>query len=116
MTKGLLVYWITTIVLFLYQGVLTALTAQTEMARESITHRGYLPYLGTALSIAKALGTMALILPQLPKQVKEWAYAGFFFDFVFACISLWGSRWVQPSGLVSLSGFICSDDFLLQLS
>jgi hypothetical protein len=28
-----------------------------------------------------------LVIPQLPKRVKEWAYAGFTFDFLFASIS-----------------------------
>jgi len=28
-----------------------------------------------------------LVIPQIPKRVKEWAYAGFAFDFIFASIS-----------------------------
>jgi hypothetical protein len=30
---------------------------------------------------------LALVIPQIPKRVKEWAYAGFAFDFIFASIS-----------------------------
>jgi hypothetical protein len=28
-----------------------------------------------------------LVIPQIPKRVKEWAYTGFAFDFIFASIS-----------------------------
>jgi hypothetical protein len=48
---------------------------------------GYPDYFGNALVVFKVLGSFVLILPQLPKRVKEWAYAGFAFDFIFACIS-----------------------------
>jgi uncharacterized membrane protein len=64
-----------------------ALTSQSEMAKEGITHLGYPLYFGNALVIFKVLGVLALIIPQMPKRIKEWAYAGFAFDFIFAAIS-----------------------------
>jgi hypothetical protein len=33
------------------------------------------------------LGALALIIPAVPKRIKEWAYAGFGFDFMWAFIS-----------------------------
>lgn len=63
------------------------LTFQTEMAKEGIRHLGYPEYFGTALVVFKVLGALALMIPQVPKRVKEWAYAGFAFDFIFAAIS-----------------------------
>jgi hypothetical protein len=33
------------------------------------------------------LGALVLIIPKVPKRIKEWAYAGFGFDFIFASIS-----------------------------
>jgi hypothetical protein len=39
------------------------------------------------LVIFKVLGVLALVIPNLPKRIKEWAYAGFIFDFLFASIS-----------------------------
>lgn len=38
------------------------------------------------LGIAKALGAIALLLPFLPKALKEWAYAGFGITLVSALI------------------------------
>ena len=66
-----------------------ALTSQTEMAKEGISHLGYPAYFGQALVVFKVLGTLTLIIPQVPKTLKEWAYAGFVFDFIFAAISHW---------------------------
>jgi hypothetical protein len=38
------------------------------------------------LVVFKVLGVLALIIPQVPKRIKEWAYAGFAFVFIFASI------------------------------
>lgn len=88
MKKEKIIFWISTICIFLFEGVMPALTSQTEIAKEGIRHLGYPPYFGNALVVFKVLGTLALIIPQIPKRVKEWAYAGFAFDFIFAAISL----------------------------
>lgn len=82
-----IIFWTTTILIFLFEGVLPALTSQTEMAKEGIKHLGYPEYFGNVLIVFKVLGTLALIIPQIPKRFKEWAYAGFIFDFLFASIS-----------------------------
>jgi len=63
------------------------LTFNTDMAKEGIRHLGYPDYFGTALMVFKVLGALALIIPMVPKRIKEWAYAGFAFDFIFAMIS-----------------------------
>jgi membrane-anchored protein YejM (alkaline phosphatase superfamily) len=64
-----------------------ALTSQTEMAKEGIRHLGYPDYFGVALTVFKVVGALILILPQAKGRIKEWAYAGFTFDFLFATIS-----------------------------
>ena len=64
-----------------------AFTSQTEMAKEGIKHLGYPEYFGNALVVFKVVGALLLIIPQVPKRIKEWAYAGFAFDFIFASIS-----------------------------
>jgi hypothetical protein len=48
---------------------------------------GYPEYFSTALMVFKVLGVLAIVIPQVPKRFKEWAYAGFIFDFLFASIS-----------------------------
>jgi hypothetical protein len=87
MKKAKIIFWITTIIIFLFEGVMPALTSQTELAKEGIRHLGYPEYFGNALVVFKILGVLVLVIPQIPKNVKEWAYAGFGFDFIFASIS-----------------------------
>jgi uncharacterized membrane protein YphA (DoxX/SURF4 family) len=80
-------FWISTGFIFLMEGVMPALTSQTELAKAGISHLGYPQYFGNALVIFKVLGVLALVIPNLPKRIKEWAYAGFLFNFLFASIS-----------------------------
>lgn len=87
MKKTKIIYWVSTIIIVLMEGVMPALTSQTELAKEGIRHLGYPGYFGNALVVFKILGSLALIIPQVPKRFKEWAYAGFIFDFLFASIS-----------------------------
>ena len=87
MKKNKIIFWTTTIIIFLFEGVLTALTSQTEAAKQGVSHLGYPPYFGDALVVFKILGALTLLIPQVPKRIKEWAYAGFAFDFIFASIS-----------------------------
>jgi DoxX-like family len=100
MNKDKIIYWTTTGLIFLFEGVMPALTSQSDMAKEGIRHLGYPEYFGTALAVFKVVGAILLIVPQLPKRVKEWAYAGFAFDFLFASISH-----VAVDGLTSMSFF-----------
>ena len=87
MKKEKVFFWTATIFIALFEGVMPALTWQSELAKEGIRHLGYPEYFGNALVVCKILGVLALIIPLVPKRVKEWAYAGFAFDFIFATIS-----------------------------
>jgi hypothetical protein len=87
MKKDKIIFWTATTIIFLFEGVLTALTSQTELAKQGISHLGYPPYFGNALVVFKILGALALIIPLIPKRFKELAYAGFTFNFLFASIS-----------------------------
>jgi len=87
MKKEKIVFWTATLLIALFEGVMPALTSQTELAKEGLKHLGYPEYFGNALVVFKILGVLALVTPQVPKRIKEWAYAGFAFDFIFASIS-----------------------------
>jgi len=87
MKRDKIFFWITTIIIFLFEGVMPALTAQTELAKQGISHLGYPPYFGNALVVFKVLGALILVIPQIPKRIKVLAYAGFTFNFLFASIS-----------------------------
>lgn len=82
-----IVFWTTTIIIFVMEGLIPSLTSQSELAKEGIRHLGYPEYFGNALVIFKVLGSLALIISRVSKRIKEWTYAGFAFDFIFASIS-----------------------------
>jgi DoxX-like family len=100
MKKDKIIFWVATSIIALFEGVMPALTSQTELAKEGIRHLGYPEYFGNALVVFKVLGVLALVIPKISKQVKEWAYAGFAFDFLFASIS-----YFAVEGVVFLSFF-----------
>src|SRR6478736_5510193 len=83
-----IIFWTSTILIFLFEGVMPALTSQTPLAKEGIRHLGYPEYFGNMLVVFKVAGSLVLILPQVPKRVKEWAYAGFALEFIAAFVSL----------------------------
>ncbi len=87
MKTNKIIYWTTTWIVFLMEGVIPALTSQSELAKQGISRLGYPPYFGNALVVFKVLGALSLIIPQVSKRFKEFAYAGFTFNFLFASIS-----------------------------
>jgi uncharacterized membrane protein YphA (DoxX/SURF4 family) len=82
-------YWTCTVLIFLLEGLMPALTSNTELARQGISHLGYPDYFRVLLTVFKVAGSIALILPAVKGRFKEWVYAGFAFDFVFAAASHW---------------------------
>ena len=48
---------------------------------------GYPPYFITTLGIAKIAGVVVLLIPNKLNWLKEWVFAAFFFDVIFAFIS-----------------------------
>jgi hypothetical protein len=87
MRKDKIIFWTTTIIVFIMEGLIPAFTSQSELAKQGISHLGYPPYFGNALVVFKVLGALVLIIPQASKRLKEFAYAGFTFNFLFASIS-----------------------------
>ncbi|MEO8259257.1 MAG: DoxX family protein [Acidobacteriota bacterium] len=80
-------YWTTTILgpaSFVIGGVLH-LTQSAEVM-STLSHLGYPAYFAPILGLWKLLGAIVLVLPRLPR-LKEWAYAGFFFDLTAAAAS-----------------------------
>lgn len=106
MKKDKIIYWTTTIILFLMEGIMPALTFQTELAKQGISHLGYPSYFGNALVVFKVLGALALIIPQTPKRLKEFAYAGFTFNFLFASISHFAVDSIDFQSLFPLIFFV----------
>ncbi len=60
--------------------------AHGPQVMEGMTKLGYPLYFATILGTWKVLGALAIVLPRFPR-LKEWAYAGMFFDLTGAAIS-----------------------------
>ena len=73
-------YWVATILgpaSFVIGGYLHLTRDPQVMA--TLAHLGYPPYFATILGVWKTLGAIAIVAPGF-QRLKEWAYAGFFFD------------------------------------
>jgi uncharacterized membrane protein YphA (DoxX/SURF4 family) len=80
-------YWIATIfgpASFVIGGILNL--SQSEEVVATMHHLGYPAYFASILGAWKLLGVIAILMPRVPR-LKEWAYAGFFFDLTGAAIS-----------------------------
>ena len=87
MKKTNLLYWT-------FTGLFAALMLSSSIpdvlnlpdAVKFITSLQLPAYFAPMLGWAKILGVIAILIPGFPR-IKEWAYAGFAFDFLFASIS-----------------------------
>ena len=80
-------YWATTVILAmgLLSGGLAQLVRRPETI-EGLTHLGYPVYMSAILGFWKVCGAVTLLVPGLPR-LKEWAYAGIFFNMTGAVVS-----------------------------
>jgi hypothetical protein len=80
MKKTRIFYWITTglfLLLMLFSSVSSL--ASRDKAVEFFNTINMPAYMISFLSVAKLLGVIAILVPGYPR-IKEWAYAGIFFD------------------------------------
>jgi uncharacterized membrane protein YphA (DoxX/SURF4 family) len=87
MTARTVAYWATTafVVFNILSGGLAEL-AQLKGNVEGMQALGYPLYVMTILGTWKLLGSIALLAPRFPR-LKEWAYAGIFFNMTGAAVS-----------------------------
>ncbi len=88
MKKTNILYWIFTglfAALMLFSGISNFLLTQESI--DFISRLGYPTYFIRFIGLAKLLGVIAILLPGFPK-IKEWAYAGLFYDLIAALYSL----------------------------
>ena len=83
----LIAYWVTTILgpaSFVVGGTLFLAHGEQQVA--TLSHLGYPPYLLNILGFWKLAGAIAVVVPGFPR-LKEWVYAGFFFELTGAAAS-----------------------------
>src|SRR5690606_32020589 len=71
------IYWTTTTIIFLFDGVMPAFTSTSDAAKQALGHLLYPEYFAAMLGFFKACGGLLLILPMVQPRFKEWAYFGF---------------------------------------
>jgi hypothetical protein len=89
MKKNKIIFWTTTVFLFLFEGAmpLSTLIFAPSQATAGVVYLGYPAYFAYVLIAFKVFGSILLITPALPRPIKEWTYAGFAFNFICASIS-----------------------------
>ncbi len=86
-TTKSLAYWTTTamVVFAMFSGGIAELAHRPETI-SGMKQLGYPVYFVMILGFWKLLGSLALVVPRFPR-VKEWAYAGIFFNMTGAAVS-----------------------------
>jgi len=87
--KMKLFYWIFTILFaafMTWSAIPDALTVP-DAIKFMHDYLGYPVYFITFIGVAKLLGVVAILIPGYPR-LKEWAYAGLFFDLIGATYSI----------------------------
>ena len=80
-------YWaITAVVAFAVVSGGAAELARRPDNIDGLVKLGYPAYLATIIGFWKVLGGIAILAPRLPR-LKEWAYAGIFFNMTGAAVS-----------------------------
>ena len=83
------IFWIATTIIFLFEGLMPmgTLIFAPQYTTTGTQPLGYPDYFAVSLVIFKFSGALALIIPQIPARIKEWAYAGLTYNLIFAVIS-----------------------------
>lgn len=87
--RNKIIYWVLTLILMVPGaggGVVELFTNGPEPIVKIMLQLGYPLYLMKILGLAKILGGIAILTGKIPR-LKEWAYAGFAFDFLGATAS-----------------------------
>jgi DoxX-like family len=101
-------YWVFTILfagLMIFSAV-GGIQPSEETIKMLHDGMGYPIYFIQFISIAKILGAVAILIPGL-KRIKEWAYAGLFFDLAGAIYSgIAAAKGVDPKMLFMLAWIV----------
>jgi len=85
-TKSIVYWTMTILVAFFMSGGLSQIWQYYANPHGVVPELGYPMYFFAILGFWKALGAVAILVPRFPR-LKEWAYAGIFFDLTGAAAS-----------------------------
>lgn len=107
MKRTNIIFWIFTILFagFMAASGVTGVLVTADSVALITDQLGYPKYIIAFLGVAKILGAAAIVIPGYPR-IKEWAYAGLFFDLIGATYSSIALAGFQPEMLGMLMFFI----------
>jgi len=85
-TKAIAYWTMTILVAFFMSGGIAQLVQYRANPHGVVPELGYPMYFIAILGVWKVLGAIAILVPRYPR-LKEWAYAGIFFDLTGAAAS-----------------------------
>lgn len=94
-----ILYWTFTVLFalfMLFSGITNAMVTEDSVAL-IVDTLGYPKYMVAFLGVAKIVGALGVLVPGIPRWLKEWAYAGLFFDLLGATYSLIAVAGFDPS-------------------
>lgn len=89
MKTNKIIYWVFTLIFALFMGWSGIGGVKPSLESIAFMHDGlgFPIYFIQFISVAKIIGAVALLVPGFPR-IKEWAYAGMFFDLAGAFYSV----------------------------
>lgn len=100
-----ILYWVFTIIfaaLMIFSSIDNVMVGKDSVGLiVDVLH--FPKYMVPFLGVAKLLGVIGILIPQLPRWIKEWSYAGLFFDLsgaTYAIISASGGFMAQHLGML----------------
>lgn len=95
MNVNKVVYWVSTVLMCLLFCFSAGMYfTKYEMVSGFFQQLGFPTWLVYPLAVAKVLGVIA-VLSRVSRFLKEWAYAGFFYD---AVLAFWAHYMIQDGG------------------
>ena len=107
MKKLNIIYWIFTVLfaLLMLFSTIPDLMKDEQAVEIMVNQLGYPEYLIQFIGVAKLLGVIAILVSGF-NRVKEWAYAGLFFDLIGATYSAIAANGFDPMMLTMLVFFV----------
>ncbi|WP_192349729.1 DoxX family protein [Algoriphagus sp. Y33] len=85
--KNKIIYWVATGLVSLMMLFSAYAYFSDPSVSEGFASMGFKDFFRIELGIAKLIGALVLLIPAVPKLIKEWAYAGFGITFISAFIA-----------------------------
>lgn len=104
--RNSILFWVFTVLFcaFMMMSTIPNILSAPEWV-EVFKMLGYPLYMLPFIGVAKLLGVIALLVPGFPR-IKEWAYAGMFFDLTGAVYSGLMTGGFNPQMLIMLVPFL----------